>query len=853
MGAAASLEHSQSAGLVRYPDEPQSAADQLSLPSDNDKRILMAQASANWHRMIVHANKTKAQRESTQSLSGPTRDREALERVHSTIQMFESVADGVPRTRSHSELVSPTHMRRSNSRSMSRRDEFKQGDSDIDTPFRPQSGSVSSSPLIKSAKSSNSIQAMGAQFRREELEQMRLQEIANSTAKAKSESDKHPIRDIPVISARELQELPPVRIDLKTRTSSSITIVWDVDFEALAALQTLMDSDGSALRPVYEVMYRPAHKSVDSGAMLGGVLERCNLWRPACDDTSNTKAVVTDLEPNTQYAFRCRRMGWTDDWGPEAVIRTGPGAPSPPTNLHAREVTSSSVLVNWSPPEKDNGLPVLSYILRMKPLGGEFRTLYSGRERVFLAKELLPNTVYVFEIIACNRVGEGVPSSRLASRTLPPGSPTTTPWAEMVDEGTNKLYYLHPKTGATAWTLPDGAVLDPSVSFKNKCTYLMSNITRMAQEARRRLPPDSYSVKLTIQRHNMLGDSLRYLRLPSADELLAGPLRVTFEGEEGIDGGGMAREWASEVAKLLVSEASGLMIQSGDNGEAIIDIRSSALHGEDCRWLFTALGKFIAKVLIDEHPIGVKFNELFLTWLTGKPPTLEDLKSIDPSMYRGLEWVLENPVEDSDLTFSASFEIFDSQQTVDFIPNGRAVAVTEENKARYVDLMMAWLISGRYEPALTHFLAGFHSVVPQSLLKHFTPPEMQLLLGGSPEISVTALRTSACYTGGFTADHCVAQWFWSIVEEMDLETLPQLLAFITGCACVPSSGGLRPPLTVTILENEADPSSPIVNMLPRAHTCFNQIVIPLYPSREVLKDKLTYALQNSTGSGFHIK
>ena len=312
----------------------------------------------------------------------------------------------------------------------------------------------------------------------------------------------------------------------------------------------------------------------------------------------------------------------------------------------------------------------------------------------------------------------------------------------------------------------------------------------------------------------------------------------------------------------------------GNNGDgAIIDIRSSVLHGSECRWLFTSIGKFFAKAIIDEHMLGVKFNDLFLSWLIGRPPTLEELKDIDPTMYKGLEWVLNNPVNDADFTFSASYELFDEQITVDFIPNGRTVSVTDDNKTQYVDYMLAWLICGRYEPAVSYFVEAFHSVIPESVLRHFTTKEMQMILGGCPEVDVKALKEQACYTGGYTEDSEVVKWFWCLLSnDMDLEMLSKLLAFITGCACMPLSGLLKPALTITMIDGSSSSSSlspslrsrsgaleegeeggeQVVNMLPRAHTCFNQLVLPLYPSRVVLKDKLLYAIENSVGAGFHM-
>jgi len=40
-----------------------------------------------------------------------------------------------------------------------------------------------------------------------------------------------------------------------------------------------------------------------------------------------------------------------------------------------------------------------------------------------------------------------------------------------------------------------------------------------------------------------------------------------------------------------------------------------------------------------------------------------------------------------------------------------------------------------------------------------------------------------------------------------------------------------------------------VSRLPMSHTCFNQLVLPAYRSRKLLKQKLTIALQNAEGFG----
>ncbi|KAJ1436695.1 hypothetical protein B484DRAFT_445494 [Ochromonadaceae sp. CCMP2298] len=67
-----------------------------------------------------------------------------------------------------------------------------------------------------------------------------------------------------------------------------------------------------------------------------------------------------------------------------------------------------------------------------------------------------------------------------------------------------------------------------------------------------------------------------------------------------------------------------------------------------------------------------------------------------------------------------------------------------------------------------------------------------------------------------------------------------LLLFFTGSSRVPLDG-YSPPLTIT------QGVDMCMNALPRAHTCFNQLVLPRYASYEVCVKKLRFAIENTEG------
>lgn len=56
-------------------------------------------------------------------------------------------------------------------------------------------------------------------------------------------------------------------------------------------------------------------------------------------------------------------------------------------------------------------------------------------------------------------------------------------------------------------------------------------------------------------------------------------------------------------------------------------------------------------------------------------------------------------------------------------------------------------------------------------------------------------------------------------------------------------GGLKTMKFYIVMEGEGD------DRLPTSHTCFNQLLIPKYSSKEVLRKQLEFVLDHSDGFG----
>ena len=74
-------------------------------------------------------------------------------------------------------------------------------------------------------------------------------------------------------------------------------------------------------------------------------------WKTLCYSVSEKSTTAAELYPNTKYIFKTRRLGWSP-WGAPVVIRSGPGVPSQPLSLAAKEIAATSVMITWFLPEK---------------------------------------------------------------------------------------------------------------------------------------------------------------------------------------------------------------------------------------------------------------------------------------------------------------------------------------------------------------------------------------------------------------------------------------------------------------------------------------------------------------------
>ncbi|GLE00956.1 hypothetical protein PINS_up009753 [Pythium insidiosum] len=386
------------------------------------------------------------------------------------------------------------------------------------------------------------------------------------------------------------------------------------------------------------------------------------------------------------------------------------------------------------------------------------------------------------------------------------------------------------------------------VDFDNKRTYFQSAMRKLRQNALR-TQVGSSSVRLSVRRDRIFEDSYYALRHRSGAELRR-KLHVSFTGEEGIDAGGVTREWYVILAREIFNPNYVLFTSAADS--PTFQPNPLSYVNKDHLHFFEFVGKVIGKAVADGQLLDAHFTRSFYKHILQLPISYHDMEAIDPEYYRNLHSILDNPIADLglELTFSAEQSNFGRMEIVDLIPNGRHVAVTDENKMEYVKLVTHHRMATGIRQQIDAFLKGFHQLVPPELIAIFNENELELLISGMPEIDIDDLKSNTEYANYKPTDP-VIRWFWNVLYTFNHEERALFLQFVTGTSKVPLEGfkaleGMRGTQKFNIHKAFGNP-----NALPSAHTCFNQLDLPEYESEDKLRQCLLLAIrEGSEGFGF---
>ncbi|KAJ3375809.1 E3 ubiquitin-protein ligase pub1 [Allomyces arbusculus] len=434
-------------------------------------------------------------------------------------------------------------------------------------------------------------------------------------------------------------------------------------------------------------------------------------------------------------------------------------------------------------------------------------------------------------------------SSTVQQQSVSQLGPLPSGW-EMRLTSTGRVYFVDHNTKTTTWDDPrlpsslDEGVPQYKRDFRRKLIYFRSQP---------QMRPLQGQCKIKVSRNAIFEDSYNeIMRLPVAE--LKKKLVIIFDKEDGLDYGGLSREFFFLLSHEMFNPFYCLFEYSAHDNYTLQINPNSSINAEHLNY-FRFIGRIVGLAIFHRRFLDAFFVVSFYKTILKKKITLADMESVDADFHRSLEWMLNNDITDIlDLTMSTEDNRFGEVVTIDLVPGGRDIPVTEENKREYVEKITEWRIVKRVEEQSNAFRQGLFDFVPEDLITVFDERELELLIGGLAEIDVDDWVKHTDYRG-YTESDEVVLWFWKCIRSWENEKRARFLQFATGTSRIPVNGfkdlqGSDGPRRFTIEKAAGDDQA-----LPKAHTCFNRIDLPPYKSYDVLVQKLSLAVEETMGFG----
>nr|XP_019936794.1 PREDICTED: receptor-type tyrosine-protein phosphatase F isoform X3 [Paralichthys olivaceus] len=223
------------------------------------------------------------------------------------------------------------------------------------------------------------------------LELTNIQQSANYTCVAISSLGM--IETTAQITVKALPK-PPTSLIVTETTATSVTLTWD--------------SGNPESVSYYVIQYRP--KLSENGFQ-------------EVDGVATTRYSIGGLSPFSEYEFRVMAVNNVGRGPPSGIVdtRTSEQAPSsPPLHVQARMLSSSTMLVQWEPPEEPNGqirgYRVYYSSTQNNPLSA-WQKHNTDNSQLTTISGLTTDITYSLRVLGFTSVGDGPPSDVVQIKT----------------------------------------------------------------------------------------------------------------------------------------------------------------------------------------------------------------------------------------------------------------------------------------------------------------------------------------------------------------------------------------------------------------------------------------------------
>lgn len=200
-----------------------------------------------------------------------------------------------------------------------------------------------------------------------------------------------------------------------------------------------------------------------------------------------------------------------------------------------------------------------------------------------------------------------------------------------------------------------------AMSFSEKQLWFLDHMALLQR------PWSEGHIRVDVERAFVLEHSFHKIMCLRRSELHQW-MRISFRGEEGLDAGGLEREWFALVAEKLFDPATGLFSCSSGEAANAGNYFINPTSGHDNQFhleYFQFAGRFLGKAIMEQQSLIAYLSLPLRKQILSLPVTFSDLEFVDTEVYQNLMWLLQNDdVESLGLYFTIDYQAPDGGSNV---------------------------------------------------------------------------------------------------------------------------------------------------------------------------------------------
>lgn len=324
----------------------------------------------------------------------------------------------------------------------------------------------------------------------------------------------------------------------------------------------------------------------------------------------------------------------------------------------------------------------------------------------------------------------------------------------------------------------------------------------------------SQTFKNEVHRSGILEDSFQQCQKTNPIDYLK-QLEVHFVGENQESGASFVKEWINLLIEELLNPSKNLFIHSED-----FKYFPSTKSGidKDCLDHFRFSGLIFALSIIYNASPHITFSTFFLKHILHIPVVLEDLKYYDEQIFNSYQHLQKDDIEKVDFYFETNVDGPKGRETIELIPNGSTIKVTNANKNDFFAKMTDFLLTKSIQKQTESFCESFESLIQHKDIENVSPDELNQLIFGTFHVDIEDLKKRVKIDEPHSLETPTIKYFFDAISKWNNEDLMKLFTFITGVSSLPKKGEI---FCIKLFKNDE-------NLLPVAHTVMRTIDLPEY-------------------------